>query len=357
MEPLITGPLAAALEAGRAHFNARFAQARCTMPGLDGGAFARHLHERVTPVVASVDAVAPAQTGAVAELLFDISLDLIGKEYPGRFPDFPEHWSRVLSALPRHLAQDPRRFAGSVTNALSNLALTASARPGEWAEALIRLGPSCPDVTELLEAGKVCAWKAGLAQFRSGALDACLRLSPKTATAALGLPGPATRPAVEEAVKQLRADPWLDPAHFGKQAAPPRGLALVRTVGSFRGFGGPFLRPPRVGSARGQLFVTDGEGCWLLVADLFGATLHRSHTEFPEKQRKAPFTIHREGVVTVGQQTRTFEELRRHSSFAGTLTTLAVTIPLSHQVFLIGLREQGPEDSAGPPPTPREGTP
>src|SRR5262249_5223804 len=157
-------------------------------------------------------------------------------EYPNRFPDFLENWGRVLSGLPCHLAEEPRRFAGSVTNALANLALAPGARLAQWAEALLRLGPLCPDVAGLLEAGKVCAWKAGLPHFRGGALDACLRLPPEAAAAALGAPGAVTRPAVEEAVRQLRADPWLDPGVIGQPPTGPKGPQLVRTVGGFRGF-------------------------------------------------------------------------------------------------------------------------
>ena len=35
-------------------------------------------------------------------------LEMIGKEYPGRFPEFPDSWSRLLQGLPRHLAEEPR---------------------------------------------------------------------------------------------------------------------------------------------------------------------------------------------------------------------------------------------------------
>ena len=103
----------------------------------------------------------------------------------------------LLEGLPEHLARDPRRFAGSVTNALYNLETTPGARPGEWVESMLRLGRIAPDVAALLDTGKVAAWRAGMAHFRAGALETCAALPPDLARAVLGAaPGTEPRSAV-----------------------------------------------------------------------------------------------------------------------------------------------------------------
>ena len=52
MEGLVGPAFAAALEAGRERFNARFAQARRTWPRLDGGVFQEFLRRRIDSIVA-----------------------------------------------------------------------------------------------------------------------------------------------------------------------------------------------------------------------------------------------------------------------------------------------------------------
>ncbi|MCI0464916.1 MAG: hypothetical protein L0Z62_48970 [Gemmataceae bacterium] len=340
VEKLIDGPLARALEAGRDRFNAQFAQARHTLRSLDGRAFGDFLREVVGPVVEELAQVAPDRVQAVAEVLYEFALELIGRELPRRFPVLAEGWKTVLGVLPRHLAQSPRRFAGSVTNALHNLALVPGARPAEWIESMRRLGGVCSDTATLLEAGQVAAWRAGLAHYREGALEVCARLDPAVACAALALPDGAP---VAQVLGQLRADPWLSPEAAVHDASKARTLRVVARVGDFRGFGGPFLTPPRVAYLEGRFLVGDGEGRWILTADRFGATFHRSAEELPASTGKprGNFRVDGRGKVTHGKQSVALDELQDSTSQATDGTTLAVTLPLSHRVYLIAAVTEG----------------
>src|SRR5262249_20804155 len=105
MEELIAGPLAEALEAGRARFNAQFAQARRTLRALDPSAFADFLRGVVGPVVAEVARAAPDRVGPVVEVLYEFALELVGRELPRRFPVLAEGWKALLGGLPRYLAE------------------------------------------------------------------------------------------------------------------------------------------------------------------------------------------------------------------------------------------------------------
>jgi hypothetical protein len=160
VENVIAGPLAAVLKAGRPRFNSLFAQARQATPTLEGAAFANHLRQIVSPIVEAVGAVAPDRLAEVVDVLYEFSLDLVGKELGLRYPVVLKGWSILLREFPRHLAAAPRVFAGSVTNALYNLATTSGARPEEWLSSMQQLGSRCPDVAQFLEAGKVCAWRS-----------------------------------------------------------------------------------------------------------------------------------------------------------------------------------------------------
>ncbi len=348
MEKLITGAFAQILEASRARFNARFAEARRFQPRLDPAAFSDHVRSVVAPLVEAVARERADKAAEVADVLYDLSLDLLGQEFLGpdsRYPFIVEGWRFLLPRLSRFIAEAPREVVGSMTNALYNLSTTPGARPGEWAASLLKLAEVCPDAPTLLKAGQVAAWRAGMAHYRLTVLDLCRDLPPPAVLIALGLSPQADHPPLDQLLESLKANPWLHPdSHL---PPPTSHLQIVSRVGAFRGFGGLFLAPPAVMStAEGQFVVRDGEHAWLLTADLFGATLHRADGEtLPTKSRPcAHFQIDPTGRVSKipvrGQKlshSQTFPDLKGFTAAADNSTTLAVTTPLSHAVYLIAL--------------------
>lgn len=340
MEELIRGPFARALEAGRPRYNALFAQARQATPRLEPAAFADFLRSIVAPIIDAVAQAAPGKVHEASDALYEMALDLVARDFPTRYPLVVEGWRRLLGGLPWHLAAAPGLFAGSATNALYNLSVVPGARPGEWIESLRGLGEVCDNPATLLEAGKVAAWRAGLAHYREGALDTCARLDPMLACGALGIADPGADPPLGKILEGLHANPWARPEDLLRPPARQPDLDVVARVGGFRGFGGPFLRPPTVACSGGTFYVSDGEACWCLLADAFGATLHRvgeglpSPSEGPEPH----FRVERGGKVSHGRHTQTFAGLEGWTSLAATPTTLAATVPLSHLVFLIACR-------------------
>lgn len=344
MPPPLTGAFATVLAHRRSRFNAQFAEARRWRPNLDAEAFTHHLAAVVAPLVEQIAAIAPAQVEPAAEALYDLSLNLVGQEFLGprsRYPAIVAGWQRLLPALAARLAEDPRRFAGALTNALYQLATTPNARAAAWSDEVLALAPLCPDTATLLAAAQVAAWRAGLSHYRRSALQVCRQLPPRLALAALGLTDPArqppTAPQLEAALAQLHDDPWLAPAEALGGKAAERRMHLVARVGAFRGFGGLFLSPPSVTCPAGQFLVTDGVGQWLLTADRFGATLHRATTPPTGPAARQPpfYKLDTRGKVTRGKHSATFPELAGSQSSAADATTLAVTTPLSHAVFLV----------------------
>jgi len=335
---MLSGPFAQILEANRSRFNARFAEARRIQPRLDPLIFAECLRSTVAQVVEAVHHVRPEKAAEAAEVLYDLSLDLLGQEFLGpnsRYPFIVEGWRFLLPRLSRFIAEAPREVVGSTTNALYNLSTTPGARPGEWAASLLELVEVCPDAPTLLRAGQVAAWRAGMAHYRLSALDLCRDLPPPVALTALGLSPQAKHPPLDTLIDSLKANPWLHPdSHL---PPPTSHLQIVSRVGAFRGFGGLFLEPPLVWPADDDFVVSDGEGTWLLMADVFGATFHRADIKVSSLKASSPFTINKAGSVSFGKTSRAFPELANANSSAGNNTTLAVTTPLSHAVYLIAL--------------------
>ena len=339
-----TGKFAQILAAKRGRFNSQFAEAKTYRPALDAEAFGSHLTRIVGPVVERVADVKPQQAESVAEALYDLSLDLVGREFLGphsRYPALAEGWSVLFSQLPERLAEAPWLFPGAITNALYNLSATPGARPAEWMQSVVTLSAACDNVPELLAASQVAAWRAGLAHYRLSALERCRTLRSNISGLALGLPGFKasflTLPARDSLIAALLADPWLDPAAPEPPANP--ALHVVARVGAFRGFGGLFMAPPRVTCPAGQFVVSDGDDQWLLFADRFGSSFQRAASP-PTGQPKMSqpyFQLNLEGELTKGQLRAKFPELARSQSSAANDTTLAVTTPLSHAVTLLAV--------------------
>ncbi|MBI5880334.1 MAG: hypothetical protein HZB53_22005 [Chloroflexi bacterium] len=335
--PPLTGAFAAVLKAGRETFNARFVEARRIHAALDGAEFLDFLRGTVAPVVAAAHATRPDATATVAQVLYDLSLELLCEDILGarsRYPHIGVAWRDLLPALAAHLAAAPRAVAGSVTNALYNLSQVPGARPAEWIESMRALAPLCADGDTLLRGGQVAAWRAGLAHYRTGALDLCGQLPAPVVHAALDASPAARQMPVADLIARLRAEPWRKASQIDGKASAGQ-LKIVARAGAFRGFGGLFLAPPTVTPAGGQFIASDAQtGAYLLSADAYGATFHRADG-MKASPSLGPFKLDRGGRVTLGKLSCTFPELTNATSAASDGTTLAVTTALSHAVWLV----------------------
>ncbi|MGA9767606.1 MAG: hypothetical protein WBV94_01090 [Blastocatellia bacterium] len=341
MERIIAEPFAETLRRGRDRLNTKFAYARRKYPTLDEDVFIEHLQSTLAPIAMAVHNTRPDRVDETVEALYDISLELTGKAYFGRetrYTALVTAWRKLFPALAPLLATEPARFSAAVTNAVYSLSMIPSARPTFWIDAMIEIGGHCTDVDAFLEAGKIVAWRAGLAHYRQSALDAVKRIEPQLARLALAL-HESNNASMETIVERLMADPWLAPAAATQSEPREKRLRIVSVVGAFRGFGGVFVSPPEVALSEGDFVAFDNENCWMITADLFGATFHRIGNSLPDidKPQRADFTIDKSGLVTRDSRSAAFAQLAGASSRASTETTLAVTIPHSHSVYLIAL--------------------
>ncbi len=241
-------PLYTALMKNQDAFNMRFNVARRAKPRIDADAFKEHLRTTVGPIVDAVHVTRPDRVDEVVDVLYDLSLQLLGSQFLGptsRYPEIAYGWKNVLPELPHLVAESPRKFTGAVTNALYNLSVAKVPSYMMWTTTFVEIGRRVSNVTTALEAGKVAAWRAGLAHYREGALQALLRLAPDVALLALGIDNGVNLP-VGTVYERLREDPWLHPAALSKQSDAPLRLQIVARIGAFRGFGGTFMRPPIV---------------------------------------------------------------------------------------------------------------
>lgn len=119
-------------------------------------------------------------------------------------------------------------------------------------------------------------------------------------------------------------------------------MRVAAEVGSFRGFGGLFGQPPLVAAAGEHFLVRSETECWLLTADIFGATFHRASVEeFVAANGPhglpAGLKIKGSNVVFNGDRLE-FSRLGDLTSTAANATTLALTATLTHSIVLVALK-------------------
>ncbi len=265
MAALITGAFAAALEANRDACNQRIAEVVRTVPSFDARALSADLRDVVAPIVDVVDRAGHGFTTQVAMTLFGITVDL---HATGRFePVIAEGWTRVLPVLAGPLAADPPGVVGPLTNALAYLSAHPGARAQDWIDRVVAVIATGAAIDVVWRAGQVAAWRCGVAEHRDGALAIAATLDPAVLDAVLG--------ASPADLVRLAADPWFDPADASASASRPASLL----VGGFRGFGGPFVRPPVVTLEGARVVADDGDERWYVLADAFGSAVVRAGAE------------------------------------------------------------------------------
>lgn len=307
----------------RERYNQQFRLARHRTKGLDPQDFLTHLREVVGPIVDAVH----TDPEPVCDALVELSLALAARGRLGASGAITDGLRRMLPALPGLVAAEPRRFPVAVVNALHHLDSSPTGDPTGWVDTMLELGLRTANVTELLDAGAVAAWRRGLAQLRGSALSTAARLPEPMVRIALGT-------TTDVDLDRLAADPWLDPAQDGGDGEV---LLLARRVGGFRGFGGTFRRPPTVAAADGRWYATDGDDAWRVYADRFGVSIGRVAAMPDEPGDVGPLVLKAGGTVidTATGASLKLPGLADASSWASAGGTLAATTPWTHGILFV----------------------
>jgi hypothetical protein len=306
--PALDGAIQAALASNRERFNAVVASATRTYIDFDCATLEAQLRGPLRQLIDACEASSSGSGVRVLNTLFDDVVDLVGQHRLGG----GSH-DVLLASLPDlapALIDEPRRVFGSLANAIVHLQ-RHGAPTEEWLRR-VQAAAASGNATIALRAGQVAAWSIGLAHYRESALDVAATLTDEALVAALGIDHSV---APLESLARMRRDRWWQP---GKPR--PAGPIVAHRVGGFRGFGGPFLLPPEVGTRDGSILVRSGDNAWQLHADAWGATLTRAEPEGIDCDQPAAAVLP-PGVVAV--------------SAAATADVVAVTIATSYRVLVV----------------------
>lgn len=337
MERIVSEALAKSLESNRERFNALFAQARRDSPSLDGRLFLEMVQRVMEPVVQSPRKLDQSRQDAFVDALYVALLELFRKGLLGtssRMPKLESMWIALLKSTLDCTTKWPREAIGPLTNALCNLLADRRYRVQEWIGTLQRVSPSIENMQQLRDVGFVAAWLCGVAHYRREAIEKLKALPPSVASSVLTA-STLTEMQVSTLIEKLSSDPWYRVDQGSSQEKSAREMRIVGEIGSFRGFGGEFLSPPKVWSHRGELYASDPWNQYVISADCFGATLLKVKSIENPVVTQGAYWLSTNGTITGAKGKVRSVLLANSSSSASTSNLLAVTLPCSHAVFLV----------------------
>ena len=317
------------LRAGRAEFNERFAMARRAGLRVDEEQFSEVLRELVGPVVEAVSEVDEMAALATTRVLFEValklvSLGLLGQE--SRHFQINGLWMSELPKLASFLVEEPERVVSALSNAVHNLASSREGDAALWRQYLLEVAPGCSSADELLRAGKVLAWRSGMAHFRESALSEWESLSEGLKYEVMGV----SEEVGDVADLRRRLQNRWTGAVVESLSDEPQ---VVGRVGGFRGAGGVFVEPPCVGVRDGELFAFDREGVFSLHADVYGTSCKRASPAVLNGLSVESFEdMISQGTNELSGLPEVFEE---PTSVARTEDTLALSLGHSHFIYLV----------------------
>lgn len=324
-----SAPVRAALEHRRDALNARFRAARLGAPHLSGDEVLAHVGGPVVDLLERVAGHDPAACAAVLEEVFEVSLELFARRLlggPGVSPVVARVFADVLPAGAALLAREPGRLVGPLCNAALALGRERAGVAEAWLDRMTAVAPACGGAAEWLGAGRVLAWRGGLAQHRGPALEALAFASAGVVAALSGDDGVSPR-----ALAEARADPWVNPFSGSRAEA----LVLAQRTGGHRAFGGSFVGLPRVARQGGRLFAQAGADVFALHADCFGASLVRAVPSVgPDRDAGEGPNFGRDGELRDGAARRPVRWATQTTSVAFDATTVAVTLGHSYLVYV-----------------------
>ncbi len=331
-------PLSAFLQERRHALNEQFARLHSRFPRLERETGFELICTVVDPLW---QAVSDRETeGAVcqaAQIWYEFGLELAGKGFlpTGHTPQFWTALPRLAKAFPMLAVRQSRSFMAGIANALWQMQSLGKSAIEAWITTLERIDGTGLDLTTWMQAGTVTAWRCGMAVQRKRALSDARALAPEIGRICLGLSRKIDSTQWSQLIDKLTGDPWYDPESetSRKQDAP----ILIGSVGSYRGMGGEFARPPRVQNCSGMI-VAGVERDWFVVhADVFGSGLQRISTE-PAHDASAlpePWQLMGGGVVVRQGKQSVIPELGQCVTAAANDFLLVATLHHSHRLFLV----------------------
>lgn len=311
MEKITYAPLIALLQENAEALNQNLRSARATSNQLDTADVPVWFVAVIEPVFKAVHQHDQTRSRKLFDVLFRDMLSVLAS--PAGKADFTVNKAcRLLTTLnPALTAGNPARIIKALTSARQRISRYSPQAAQMWISLMQQVMPLIKDLSELLAAGRLAAWRCGMAHLRR-------RLDVSAIS--------------DQRIISLIFADEKDPAQSLEHRWNPGKTTSGTAAGGFTGMGGTFSRPPLVAQKGDLVFVSDERYTRVLFADRFGHILHDCS---PDLVDPSAFTLK---PVTSATK-KVSDILGRYSDLTSWVhhdATLYLTTRSSHAVFIFG---------------------
>ena len=320
MEKISLPQLIVELSDNSALYNQWYNESEMKYGNLPSQTLASWMVEVVEPIVEATVALnsAPEKIHEVVKALYLESLKLIGSGLAIRYEDEYKAAWLLMAQMPNLVVKFPTKTISLLNDVLLNLHMYAPEKTMYWCKLIESSSVEIKTIEDFKIAGRMYAWKCGLAHLRA-------RLKADFAELSENLQ--------QNILHNLGSD--KNTYDFFEKPWPNTNTKFEGVQGGFKGITGFFEHPPMLAQIGEHIFVTDSKSSYALFADQFGKVL------IPANSVDATY------IVSNSKQLETSEkwiekinaemDVSTISSVVTTKETLVFTLQNSYFLYLFSL--------------------
>ncbi len=267
--------------------------------------------EVIEPVFIAVHQHNPAMSRRVFDALYNDMLQTLSSAAGHQSSQLLRSCRLLLTQNPALAAVNPGRLIKTLSVATTRISRHSITAAEKWLELMQKIFAAAGNIDQLLLAARFAAWRCGMAHLRylTGSLS-----------------------SLEPVLRDLIfADEKISEDDLNKTRAAGVDTTPV-VLGSFKGLGGKFMRPPGVFLDNNLVYATDGRYSAVVFVDRYGALLH----DAPEIAEDSIPDALKSADMAPPQAAKILSRYPDLTSWVYHDSTLFLTTASSHAVFIFG---------------------
>jgi hypothetical protein len=263
MEKISFPPLITELSEKSTLYNQWYNESEMKYGGLCSQVISGWMVEVIEPIVEAAVAVnsASEKIYEVVKALYLELLKLIGSGFATRYRDDYKNAWLLMAKMPGLVVKFPAKTILLLNDVLASLHLYAPEKIMQWCTLMGGSSPEIKTIEDFKIAGRIYAWKCGLAHLRARLKTDYEELSENLQQTIVNTINP------DKDITQLFKYRWEND-----------NTKFQGVQGGFNGTTGFFEHPPRLSQIGENIFVTDTKSSYALFADRFGKILLPANT-------------------------------------------------------------------------------